>query len=304
MTHGIAEANGIKIWYDRIGDEQAPCILLITGAVGQAVAWNVCFCEMLAERGYQVIRFDQRDSGLSQKFPELTYSADDVADDAVGLLDALGIPHAHIFGVSAGGAFAQIIAMRHPHRCLSLTSFMSTSVNPMTDPGIIPTAERIVKFRSGPIPEDPAARIERIVETFREYLSGPRFPVNDEFVRDYARQMMEREGRVGDSPRLAAVLRAAWPFDKARLAKIRCPTLVIHGTADPLCNYTAGLTTVRAIPGARLLPIEGMGHDLTSPRAFPLLIDAVDEHARTAPPAWVRAGLNAPSATARIPAGG
>ena len=121
----------------------------------------------------------------------------------------------------------------------------------------------------------------------RDYISGPRYPVNDEFVRAYATAMMDRGDRAGDAPSLVKALLASLPVPAER---ITAPTLVIHGTADPLLRYTAGLSTVRAVRGARLLTIEGMGHDITSPRAFPWMVEAFSHHARTAPPMWVRNG--------------
>ena len=135
MTHGTIEANGVKLWYDRIGNPQDPAFLLITGAHGQAIAWNVCFCEMLADRGFQVIRYDSRDTGLSQRISEDSpFDARDLADDAGALLSALGVDKAHVAGISAGSVFAQYVAIRHPRKVLSLISMMSTSGDFRTDP--------------------------------------------------------------------------------------------------------------------------------------------------------------------------
>ena len=289
MTSGIAKANGIDIFFDRIGKADDPAFLLVTGGHGQYLAWNVCFAEMLAERGFQVIRFDQRGTGESTKTPDdQPFDAGDLADDAAGLLDALGIAEAHVAGISAGGLFAQYLAIRHPERVLSLISMMSTSGDFRKDPLIDPPAARVGELREKPTPPDREGRVERMMTSFREYISGPRYPMNEEFVRDYANAMFERDGRAGDSPRLLQAVFASLP---APAERITAPTLVIHGTADPLLRYTAGLSTVRAVPGARLLTIDGMGHDLTSPRAFPMLLDAFVNHARTAPPMWVRRGL-------------
>jgi len=292
MAQGTVEANGVTLWYDRTGKHEDPAFLLITGAHGQAVAWDVCFCEMLSERGFQVIRFDQRDTGLSGRIPEdKPFNAADLGDDAIGLLDALGVAQAHIAGISAGGVYAQYATIRHPQRVLSLISMMSTSGDVRHDPLIDAPPARVREFGERPAPEDYEGKIERMVESFRDYVSGPRYPVNEEYVRAYAAAMLARGDRAGDSPRLLGAVYASLPVPAER---ITAPTLVIHGTADPVINYTAGLSTVRAIRGARLLTVEGMGHDLISPRAFPWLVEAFAHHALTAPPMWVRAGLKAP----------
>lgn len=295
MAHGIAQTNGIEICYDRIGDPAAPAILLIPGAVGQMVAWHYAVLEMFAERGFQAIRYDQRDTGKSSRIPaDEAYGMDNLADDAAGLLDFLGIDHAHIVGISAGGTFAQTVAWKHPDKVLSLVSMMSTSGDFRTDPMIDGPTKRIAASRERPFPPDREGRIDRILETFNEYLSGPRFPVNEDYIRDYATAMMDREGRVGDAPQLIAAVMNGAPKLAERAAQIRVPTLVIHGTADPLMRYTAGLSTARTIPGARLVTVEGMGHDMISPRFWPRMVDLIVHHAETAPPMWVRQGKTAP----------
>lgn len=291
MTQGTVTANGLTLCYDRIGRPEDPAFLLITGGHGQLLAWNICFCEMLAERGFQIIRYDQRGTGGSTTAPEgEPFNAGDLADDAAGLLDALGVAEAHVAGISAGGLFAQYVAIRHPKRVLSLISMMSTSGDFRTDPLLDPPSPRVGEMRDKPMPPDREGRTERMMESFRNYLTGPRYPLNETFVRDYANAMFDRDGRTGDAPRLIQAVFASLP---APAERITAPTLVIHGTADPLLRYTAGLSTVRAVPGARLLTIDGMGHDLTSPRAFPMLVDAFAHHALTAPPMWVREGLKA-----------
>ena len=292
MANGIVDANGVTLWYDRIGKSDDPAFLLITGAHGQAVAWDVCFCEMLSERGFQVIRFDQRDTGLSGRIPDdKPFNAADLGDDAIGLLDALGVAEAHVAGISAGGVFAQYAAIRHPQRVLSLISMMSTSGDVRNDPSIDAPSDRVREFGERPAATDDEGKIERMLESFRDYVSGPRYPVNEEYIREYAAAMLERGDRVGDSPRLIEAVYASLPVPAEQ---ITAPTLIVHGIADPVIRYTAGLSTVRAIRGARLLTVEGMGHDLTSPRAFPWLVEAFAHHAQTAPPMWVREGLEVP----------
>lgn len=295
MSSGIIHANGVDIWYDRIGKETDPAFILIAGSVGQAVAIDLTFAEILAERGYQVIRFDQRDTGRSTKLPELNYTAGDVADDAAALLRGLGINTAHVFGISAGGAFAMLLTMRHPGLVQSLTSFMSTHVNSRDPKYSTPAHERAKAFQQTPMQEDEEGKINRIVTAFRDYYSGrPRYPVNEDYIRRYAKGMIEAENRVGDSPRLVGALMAARPFPDEQVAQIRAPTLLIHGTDDPLVNIRAAYHTARTIPGARLMAIDGMGHDMISPRLYPMLTEVMDHHARTSTPVWLREGRDEP----------
>lgn len=288
MGNGIAAVNGIDIWYDEIGRAADPLYLMIAGSVGQAVAIDLTLCEMLAERGYRVVRFDQRDTGKSTKLPEPNYTAGDVADDAAALARHLGASEAHLFGVSAGGAFAMLTTVRHPTLVRSLVTLMSTHVNSRDPKYSTPRHEAAKEFQKTPHPDDADGKVARIVTAFRDYYSGPRYAVNEEYVARYARSMVDREGRVGDSPRLVAALTAMRPL--VGVEDIRAPTLVIHGTDDPLVNIRAGVETVRAIPGARFMAVEGMGHDMLSPAFFPMLVDALDTHACTSPPVWLRAG--------------
>lgn len=295
MTSGVAKLGGVDIWYDRIGNPDHPAYLLITGSVGQAVAIDLTFAEILAERGYQVIRFDQRDTGRSTKLPEANYTAGDVADDSAGLLRSLGINEAHVFGISAGGAFAMLLTMRHPSLVRSLVSFMSTHINSRDPKYSTPAHEAAKAFQQTPMQDDEEGKLDRIVTAFRDFYSGrPRFPVNEEYVRRYAKGMIEAENRVGDSPRLVGALMKARPFPDEDLAQIRAPFLAIHGTHDPLVNIRCAFHTVRTIPGGRLMAIDGMGHDMVSPRIFPLLAETMDHHAKTSPPIWLRDGLDAP----------
>ncbi len=288
MASGTVKVNGTRLWYDRLGKPEQPAFLLISGAHGQAIAWSVYFCEMLVERGFQVVRFDQRGTGHSGALRLETLHATDLASDAVGLLDALSIQEAHVAGISAGAIFAQYLAAAYPTRVLSLISLMGTSGDIYHDPGIAPPSKAL--SRSGtPRSDSREEQVKRMVEMFRDRLTGSRFPLNEEIARDYAKSMIDRGGLAGDAPHLLNAAATSLPVPAER---ITAPTLVIHGTADPLMSYSAGLTTVRAIPGARLLTVKGMGHDLMSPRAFPLFVDAFAHHAQTAPPLEVRAPLS------------
>ncbi|PKN53256.1 MAG: alpha/beta hydrolase [Deltaproteobacteria bacterium HGW-Deltaproteobacteria-13] len=285
MPH--ATANGIQIEYDTFGDASSPALLLIIGAGGQMIYWEEAFCESLAKRGHFVIRFDNRDAGLSTKFEEAgipdmmaamkgepvssPYSLEDMADDAVGLLDALGIRKAHICGSSMGGEIAQIISYRYPERVLSLISIMSSTGNPEL-PRIKPDVLAAV-FK--PVPDEREAYIEHQVDLWRMLWSRG-FPFDEKRLRKVLAEGYDRsyypQGMIRQS---AAVL--VHGYQKSAIASIKVPTLVIHGDADPLMPVEGGKETAQLIPGAKLLIIEGMGHDM--PReTWQKIIDAISDH--------------------------
>lgn len=280
-------ANGIQIEYDTFGDGSSPALLLVMGAGGQMILWDAEFCEALAKRGHFVIRFDNRDVGLSTKFEEAgipdmmaamrgepvrpPYSLEDMADDAVGLLDALRIEKAHICGASMGGMIAQVISYRHPERVLSLTSIMSSTGNPEL-PQIKPDVLAAV-FQ--PVPEEREACIEHMVNMWRT-LWSPGFPFDEKRLQKMMAESYDRsyypQGMVRHS---AAVF--AHGYRKSSIASIKAPTLVIHGDRDPLMSVEGGKETAQLIPGAKLLIIEGMGHDMPK-GAWPKIIDAISNH--------------------------
>ncbi|WP_207264378.1 alpha/beta hydrolase [Desulfovibrio sp. Huiquan2017] len=285
------KANGIDIEYDSFGDDKGPALLLIMGGGSQMIYWESGFCRMLAERGFHVIRFDNRDIGLSTKFDEAgepdiaaamagrpvepAYTLEDMADDAVGLLDALGIGKAHICGASVGGMIAQVVAYRHPDRVLSLTSIMSSTGNPEL-PKI---ADDVLAEVYKPIPAEREAFVAHQVTMWRK-LWSPGFPFEEErlrrllgegFDRSYYPQGMARQG--------LAVM--AHGYRKSSIASIQAPTLVIHGDRDPFMSVEGGRETAQLIPGAKLLIIKGMGHDLPTP-VWPRIVDAMAEHMRSA----------------------
>lgn len=285
MPH--ATVNGIQIEYDTLGDSSFPALLLVMGAGGQMIYWDFEFCELLAKRGLLVIRFDNRDSGLSTKFedagiPDMmaamegkpvcpAYSLEDMADDAIGLLDALGIEKGHICGASMGGMIAQVISYRNPERVLSLTSIMSSTGNPEL-PQIKPDVLAAV-FK--PVPGEREAYIEHNVNLWR-MLWSPGFPFDEKRLRKMMAEGYDRsyypQGMIRQS---AAVLTHGYP--RSSIASIKAPTLVIHGDADPLMALEGGKETAQLVPGARLLIVHGMGHDM--PRdAWPEIIDAISDH--------------------------
>jgi pimeloyl-ACP methyl ester carboxylesterase len=280
-------ANGIQIEYDTFGDGSYPALLLIMGAGGQMIYWEFEFCESLAKRRLFVIRFDNRDAGLSTKFDEAeipdmmaamegkpvdaAYSLDDMAADAVGLLDALGIQKAHICGSSMGGEIAQIISYRYPERVLSLTSIMSSTGNPEL-PQIKPEVLAAV-FK--PVPAEREAYIEHNVNLWR-MLWSPGFPFDEKRLRRVLAEGYDRSyyppGMIRQS---LAVLKNG--YRKSLIASIKAPTLIIHGDEDPLMSVEGGKEMVQLIPGAKLLIINGMGHDMPK-EAWPKIIDAIYNH--------------------------
>jgi proline iminopeptidase len=286
-------ANGITIEYESLGDPLAPPILLIAGLGLQLTSWPDAFCQGLIDRGFRVIRFDNRDSGLSSKIrvrrqPNLVaalaaawlrlpvrspYSLDAMAADAVGLLDALDIPRAHVVGLSMGGMIAQIVAATYPERALTLTSIMSSSGSrKVTQPR--PDAKRALLSKPRD-PDDPESVVDHLVGVFG-VIGSPGFPTDRAALREHvARNVRRGHHPAGMTRQLVAIIASG---DRRKLLpKIAAPTLVIHGAEDPLVPVEAGRDTARHIPGAKLTVIEGMGHDL-APGLVPILVEAIAAH--------------------------
>ena len=288
-------ANGIQIAYDTFGDKSSPALVLIAGNGAQLLFWENEFCELLAEVGLFVIRFDNRDSGLSTKFDKAgvpnimaaikasmegkqvaaPYSLDDMADDCVGILDALNIEKAHICGASMGGMIAQVVSYRHPQRVLSLTSIMSNTGNPNLPMGKPDALAAVV----APPPTERQAYIEHNMNIWRKIWS-PGFPFEEKRARAYLEKSYDRSYYPqGMARQNMAILSCG---DRtAALSLIKAPTLVIHGSADPLIPVEAGKDTARAIPAADLLIINGMGHDLPT-GVWPEIVTAISDHIREA----------------------
>ncbi len=283
-----ANVNNIQIEYDTFGDPSSKPILLVMGLGAQMILWLEEFCEQLVDRGFYVIRFDNRDVGLSTKFEEAgipdlmaavtalqkgeeikaSYSLEDMGDDTVGLLDALNIDKVHICGASMGGMIAQIIAYRHPIRVLSLTSIMSTTGNPD-----LPQAKpEVLQILFTPIPAEREAYIDETVKR-RRILYGSGFPFDEDFARELSAKMYDRcFYPQGMMRQLMAIL--ANGNRKAALSSVKVSPLVIHGGDDPLVPVEGGKDTAEAIPGSELIIIDGMGHSLP-PETWPQIIDAI-----------------------------
>ena len=284
----IARTDGLEIAYETFGPPDGRPLLLIMGLAAQMILWDDEFCAALAARGHRVIRFDNRDVGLSTKLdaagmPDAAaamqaallgeriaapYLLRDLAADAAGLLDALGIPAAHVVGASMGGMIAQTMAINHPASVLSLTSIMSTT----GERSLPPARPEAVAVLLLPAPADRAGNVERAVHIFRT-IGSPGFPFDEARVRDLAGRSYDRcFSPAGAARQLVAILASG--SRRKVLAAVTIPTLVIHGRDDPLIPLEAGLDTARAVPGAELLVIDGMGHDL--PRAaWPEIVERI-----------------------------
>ena len=286
----IARSNGIEIEYEVIGPRGNRPLLLVMGLGTQMIHWDDDLCAQLVAAGHQVIRFDNRDVGGSTKIDgdgmpnvlaamaaasrgaavDAPYRLSDMATDAAGLLDALDIEAAHVIGASLGGMIAQTLALEHPGRVRTLTSIMSSTGHPDL-PTATPAAAAAL-FQ--PAPPDREGNIERAVRVFRA-IGSPGFPFDETRVRERAARGYDRCFHpAGVARQMLAIVASGSRRDTLR--RLRIPTLVVHGADDPLVPLACGLDTAESIPGAELLIVEGMGHDL--PRAaWPRLIDAVTQ---------------------------
>jgi pimeloyl-ACP methyl ester carboxylesterase len=287
----IAHANGIDLDYDTFGEPTDPALLLIMGFSVQKIAWDEAFCQQLADRGFFVVRFDNRDIGLSSKIeggppPNLdaamtgdtssaSYRLEDMAADTAGLLDAIGLPAAHVVGASMGGMIAQCLAIHHRDKLLSLCSIMSTTGNPRVGQ---PSPQAMAALLAPP-PQTRDEAMQRSVEA-SQVIGSPAFPTDEARIRDRAGRAWDRgHDARGVARQLLAIL--ASPDRTDALGALEMPTLVIHGEADPLVNPSGGRATAAAIRGADLLVIPGMGHDLPL-EVWPRVVDAIVANAARA----------------------
>ena len=288
-------ANGISIEYEAYGDKANPPLLLVMGLGAQLTLWPMELVEALVARGYYVIRYDNRDIGLSQKFgthgipnfkrvalmrmvglrARIPYRLTDMADDAAGLLDALGIAKAHVVGASMGGMIVQLLAVHHADKLLTMTSIMSTTGNRKVPPAK-PEAMKALLNRA------PAgATLEQLMPiglNVSRAIGSPGYPADEARLKE----RIERDFTRSFYPQGAARQISAIVDDgdrRKRLAKVTTPTLVIHGAADPLVPVEGGRDTAAAIKDAKLLEIDGMGHDLPL-ELVEQIADAIAEHAR------------------------
>lgn len=276
----IVRANGVDLCLETFGDPNDPAILLIAGVAGSMLSWEDEFCERLAAGSRFVIRYDQRDTGRSVTYEPGApkYTGPDLVDDAVGILDALGVDRAHIVGISAGGGIAQFLALDHPDRVASLT-LISTSGGP-GDPDLPGTSEDLREHLASPPPEpdwaDRTAVIDYVVEDARHY-AGKSRPFDEAAWRELAGRDFDRSLNIASSMKNHVLIEGGGDRWRERLGEIRIPTLVLHGTEDPLFPYEHGVALANEIPGARLLPLEETGHEL--PRGiWDVVVGAILKH--------------------------
>jgi pimeloyl-ACP methyl ester carboxylesterase len=286
----FAKVGDLELCYEEFGPEDGEPLLLVMGLATQMLGWHEDFCAELADGGFRVIRYDNRDIGHSAKLEDApvpgrvqmmlglgtpVYTLSDLAGDAAGLLGALGIESAHVVGASMGGMIAQVLAIEHADRVRTLTSIMS-------GPGTLAT--RLPRLRAfGTLmqaqPKDRDAAIERTVKVF-DVIGSPGFETDEEHLREVAGLSFDRSRYPqGIARQLHAITTS--PARARSLREVGVPALVIHGDSDPLVRPRAGRATAKAIPGARLLMVDGMGHDL--PRdVWPRIIDGIAQNAARA----------------------
>jgi pimeloyl-ACP methyl ester carboxylesterase len=283
MAERRVKSNGIELWTESFGDPRDPPILLVMGASAQGIAWPEELIEQLVAGGHFVIRYDHRDTGQSTcfDFQKNPYSLEELAEDAVGVLDAYGIAAAHLVGASMGGMICQLVSIRHPTRVLTLTVMMSTPLRPATletiqqafrgqtttEAPLPPPAPRVLEVHMAAASNPPVTRQAHIdfqVNMVRA-LSGSASPFDEQEIRRQVERMIDR----ARNPAAAAnhgLVPSATREQAEALKRLRVPTLVIHGTDDPILPPAHGVAVAETIPGARLLMLEGLGHEL--PRAL------------------------------------
>jgi pimeloyl-ACP methyl ester carboxylesterase len=270
----IVASNGIEICFDEFGSAEDPAILLVRGFGSQMIAWRDAFCQKLADSGFRVIRYDNRDTGLSSKIDDGTkYGLNDMAADGIGVLDHLGIDKAHVCGLSMGGMIVQLMAIEHPDRVLSMVSIMSAIGG---RDAVLATGDALRIF-SDPVPPTREERIEQDV-THRRIIGSTGDLFDEAEVRALATESYDRsfypKGKLGQ---MHAIQNA--PSRREALGELTIPVAVIHGTIDPLVPVENGRITADAIPGAELVLIDGMGHDIPA-GAWDTVIDAIVSNAR------------------------
>ncbi|WP_425063549.1 alpha/beta fold hydrolase [Pyruvatibacter mobilis] len=290
------KANGINIEVETFGDKGNPTIIFVMGFGAQLTGWPVEMMEGLVDRGFHVVRFDNRDVGLSQKFPELgqpnagdvmakmvagetpdvPYTLTDMAADAVGVLDALGIDKAHIVGGSMGGMIVQLAAAGWPERFHSMTSVFSTTGNQELPPS---TDEALAALLSRPENEERDTVVAHQMKV-RKVIGSPGYPTPEDEARRRAEETFDRSYYPGGTTRQYAAIIADGDR-RERIKSISCPVLVLHGVGDPLVRVEGGRDTAANIPGARLVEIEGWGHDLPV-QLVPQLVDEIAAHCSAA----------------------
>ncbi len=289
MTVQYVDTANVRIAYESFGNPQDPTIVLVMGLGAQMIAWYDGFVESIAAEGFHVVRFDNRDSGLSthlhdagtpgmlefmqrQPITSFAYTLAEMADDVAGLLDGLDIAQAHIVGASMGGMITQEFAIRHPERTLSVTSIFSTPA-----PWIGSPSPEAMAALMAPPADNEADAADRSVELYK-IVGSPGFELDEAGIRESSAESFRRANDPAGTNRQLIAIQVS-PDRTEALAKVTVPTVVIHGLADPLVKVAGGEATAAAIPGAKLVTFEGMGHDL--PKAlWPAIVTEITEVAR------------------------
>lgn len=288
MAERTVRANGIEIWCEDFGSARDPGLLLVMGAGGQGILWPDEFCAALAAAGHHVIRYDNRDTGQSTclDFVKSPYTLSDMARDAVGVLDAYGIERAHVAGASMGGMIGQTLAIEHGARLRTLTSIMSSPAGASIMkamlggggtalPGPEPKVMEAVAASAANPPRTDAERLDAAVRLWRA-LSGSGEPFDEPAVREREARVLAR-AKNPDAAQNHQLAIAGSPDRDELLRKVTTPTLVIHGSEDPILPLPHGRATAAAIPGAKFLLLEGVGHDIP-PLAQKRIAQAIVEH--------------------------
>ena len=276
----MIEVDGVALCTEPFGDPADPPILLVTGVGGSMLWWDGAFCRMLADGGRLVIRYDHRDTGRSVTYEpgRPAYNGADLVADAAGVLDAYGLPAAHVVGVSAGGAFAQLLALDHADRVLSLV-LISTSPATPGDRGLPPPTEELGRFVATAEVDwsDPASVTDYLVG-YSRVLNGVQRPFDEAASRAFVRRDVERAGNVAALQNHDVI--SGDDRSRGPLSSIDVPTLVIHGTADPMFPLEHGEALTEEVPGATLLPLEGAGHGVDV-ADWETIVAAILGHTRT-----------------------
>jgi pimeloyl-ACP methyl ester carboxylesterase len=277
MSERLIEANGVELCTESFGDPGDPPVLLIMGVGASMLWWDGGLCRLLAGGGRFVVRYDHRDTGRSVSYPpgRPGYTGADLVADAAGVLEAYDIQAGHVVGASAGGAFAQLLALGRPERVRSLV-LISTSPATAGDRGLPPPSERFMRFAAQARVDwsDANSVVEHLV-AYARVLGGPERPFDEVAARQLARRDVARArdfAAMQNHDLLAEGEHAAGP-----LSSIAAPTLVIHGTADPMFPLEHAQALIAEIPGARLLPLPGAGHGVQQPD-WPAVADAIVDH--------------------------
>ena len=291
MSERMAKVGELELAYESFGDPADPAMLMVMGLGMQMTGWDPELCQLLADEGFHVIRFDNRDVGHSTKIDdgrrvklravllgskrEASYTLEDMAEDTVGLLDSLGIDAAHLVGASMGGMIAQLVAIRWPERVLSLASLMS---GPGDRWNRLPRL-RVLGLFLRRAPREREAYIEHGLKLFGA-IGSPDYPTDEQALRERMGASFDRSYHpLGTARQLQAITSS--PSRKRDLRELDMPTVVIHGRDDPLAPVRAGRATANAIPGAELVEIPGMGHDLPR-QLWPQIVEAIVRNARRA----------------------